>query len=129
MEGFARDGTIISTREVLNELKRGSPNLAVDGWVEANKSIFMTPGVAELQFVRTILQTKTFSESIGQKQILAGTPVADPFVIAAAKNRGAIVVTEEKDKPNSPKIPTICKHFNIQCINLEQFMQSQGWNY
>jgi hypothetical protein len=38
-------------------------------------------------------------------------------------------VTEEKLKPNAAKIPNVCAHFQIPCINLERFMRDQNWSF
>ena len=98
-------------------------------WAKDNKHIFTTPAVAELQFVAQILQIKHFQSLIGEQQRLKGTPVADPFLIACAKINGGTVVTEEQMKQNAAKIPNVCQHFNVPCINLEGFMQKQEWKF
>ncbi len=86
----------------------------------------------------TIFQNKHFQSLIGEQQRLKGNPVADPFVIACAKARNATVVTEEgwtrtgaplTPKPNAAKIPNVCKHFHVPCVDLEAFMQEQGWKF
>ncbi len=97
--------------------------------------MFRTPNAAELQFVAQIFKIPHFSGLIGKKQQLRGTPVADPFVIACARIHQGSVVTEEgwlrpgnalTPKPNAAKIPNVCDHFDIPCINLEAFMHQQG---
>lgn len=129
---------ILSTREVFNELERQAVSAEVLRWAKQNKSMFSTPSAAELQFVATIFQIKHFQALIGVQQRLKGTPVADPFVIACAKIRTGTVVTEEgwlrsgislTPKPNAAKIPNVCAHFKVPCINLEEFMQQQGWAF
>lgn len=129
LDSFIENGSIISTREVLNELKRGVANPVIDAWIDKNKHIFQMPTHDELIFVREILAHKSFTSSIGQKQTMAGTPVADPFIIALAKIKNGIVVTEEKPKENSAKIPTICNHYNIRYMDLEEFLNSQNLKY
>ena len=64
-------------------------------------------------------------------ETLHGTPVADPFVIACAKIRQGTVVTEERLKPHAAKIPNVCQHpgVSVPCIDLEDFMQKQGWSF
>lgn len=119
--------TLISTREVWNELERQNISDDVLAWAKYNKHIFTTPASAELQFVAQILQIKHFQSLIGEQQRLKGTPVADPFIIACAKINGGTVVTEEQIKPHAAKIPNVCQHFNVPCIDLEKFMQQQGW--
>jgi len=129
LNAFAENGSIISTREVQNELKRGAANPIIDAWIEKNKHIFIIPTQDELLFVREILAHKAFKSSIGTKQTMAGSPVADPFIVALAKIKNGTVVTEEKYKANSGKIPTICAHFKIQCLNLEEFFQAHNFKY
>lgn len=32
-------------------------------------------------------------------------------------------------QPNAAKIPNVCAHFKIPCIDLEEFMHRQGWTF
>ncbi|MFH1068970.1 MAG: DUF4411 family protein, partial [Candidatus Glassbacteria bacterium] len=66
---------------------------------------------------------------IRNKERLSGKPVADPFVIAKAKINNCIVVTNEHFKPNAATIPNVCHHFRVKCMNLEAFMESEGWTF
>jgi Domain of unknown function (DUF4411) len=91
--------------------------------------VFTTPTAEETEFVGRILAVPHFQQLIGTKARLTGTPVADPFVIACAAVRDGTVVTEEKTKPNSAKIPNVCEHFAISCLNLEKFMRAVGWSF
>ena len=120
---------LISTREVWNEIGRQNVSADVLAWAKQNKQIFTTPSAAELQFVAQIFQIKHFQSLIGEQQRLKGTPVADPFIIACAKIKGGTVVTEEQLKPQAAKIPNVCAHFNVPCIDLEKFMQQQAWAF
>jgi len=138
LEILAQAGTIISTREVFNELERQAITAEVQKWVKDHKSLFTTPSASELQFVSEIFKIKHFQGLIGAQQRLKGMPVADPFVIACAKRHNATVVTEEGwkrpsppliPKPDAAKIPNVCAHFRIQCIDLEEFMHQQGWTF
>ncbi len=129
LDGLVQQQNLISTREVWNELERQNVSTEVLAWAKQNKRMFTTPNAAELQFVAQIFQITHFQNLIGEQQRLKGTPVADPFVIACAKIKGGMVVTEEQLKPNAAKIPNVCAHFNVPCINLEKFMQQQGWAF
>ena len=122
-------GELVSTREVWHEIERGDVDAHTNAWLKARKSLFTTPTAQELRFVAEIFKVAHFQALIGEKQRLAGTPVADPFVIACAKLKGATVVTEERLKPHAAKIPNVCLHFNVPCIDLEEFMQKQGWSF
>ena len=129
LDGLVASGNIISTREVWNELQRGAPHPHTHPWFKANQHIFAVPQADELRFVGQIFAVPHFRALIGTKQQLNGTPVADPFVIALAYAKKGTVVTEEVLKPNAAKIPNVCDHFKIPCINLEQFMQGQSWSF
>lgn len=129
LDGLVQQQNLISTREVWNELGRQNVSADVLAWAKQNKQIFTTPNAAELQFVAQIFQIQHFQSLIGEQQRLKGMPVADPFVIACAKIKGGTVVTEEQLKPNAAKIPNVCAHFNVPCIDLEKFMQQQGWAF
>lgn len=129
---------LLSTREVFNELERQAVSEEVMKWVKANKELFITPTGSELLFVAEIFKIKHFQGLIGAQQRLKGMPVADPFVIACAQINGGTVVTEEgwqrggkplKLKPHAAKIPNVCAHFKIPCIDLEEFMHQQGWAF
>ena len=129
LDSLVASGSIISTREVWNELQRGAPHPHTQPWFKSNQQIFTVPQADELRFVAQIFAIPHFQTLIGTKQQLNGTPVADPFVIALANVKRGTVITEEVFKPNSAKIPNVCAHFNIPCMNLEKFMQIQGWSF
>jgi hypothetical protein len=129
LDALVLSGHLISTREVWNEIERGDVDAHTNQWLKQRKQIFTTPTGPELQFVAQIFQTPHFQALIGEKQRLMGTPVADPFVIACAKVRGGTVVTEERLKPQAAKIPNVCQHFSVPCMDLETFMQQQGWSF
>lgn len=138
LNALADHGELISTREVFNELERQAVSAEVLKWAKEHKPLFGTPTNAELQFVADIFKVKHFQALIGAQQRLKGMPVADPFVIACARAHNATVVTEEGwqhsgtqlvPKPNAAKIPNVCVHFGIPCVNLEEFMHQQGWTF
>jgi hypothetical protein len=138
LDEIAQAGNLISTKEVFNELERQDVSSEVFTWVKQNKKLFTTPKAEELRFVAQILQIKHFQGLIGAKQQLKGMPVADPFVIACAyANKGTVVTEEGWDhsvlsltpKKNAAKIPNVCEHFKIPCVNLEEFMHQQEWTF
>ncbi len=119
---------IISVKEVSRELGGQDDPLAY--WVKDNKQIFKEPTQNEMIFIRNIFQVSHFQGLVRKQEHLQGKPVADPFVIAKANSvQDGCVVTTEKYKENAPKIPNVCKHFNILCITLEQFMKQENWKF
>ncbi len=121
-------GEITSTREVLRELNDGPQHHVLD-WCNQNKAIFAAPDGRETGFIPTIFTVPHFRQLIGQKQMLRGTPVADPFIIARAAALGGSVVSEESPKPGKPNIPAVCQHFGIRCMKLGDFMRAKRWTF
>jgi len=119
---------IVSTREVGREIEDQEDDL--QAWMKANPSVFATPTAAEGAFVAQIYQVAHFRANIEQRKFLKGGKNADPFVIARCStlDEGA-VVTLERMKANAAKIPNICAHFGIVCMDLEQFMKAEGWSF
>lgn len=58
---------------------------------------------------------------------------ADPWLIAHAMSRDGSVVTLEAKAPDTSlkvKIPNVCSHFNVTCMNTYQMLRELGvtWN-
>lgn len=125
IDRLIRQGEIISTTEVYRELqKRDDDAKAI---ADKYKTIFKRPTLEEQQIVKEIL--RNHKELIKFKNITSGLPVADPFVIALAKCNGSTLITSELYKANSHNIPNICRDYNIECINLKEFFQKEGWKF
>jgi hypothetical protein len=53
---------------------------------------------------------------------------ADPFVIAVAMQRSAVVVTGEKPgSMQNPKIPYVCKARSVPCTNFLGLVKREKW--
>ncbi len=126
LDGAVSQGTVISVKEVRKELEFQASDW-LKTWIKNNNNMFASPNQLESQYVAEIFAIPHFRALVGEKQILKGQPVADPFLVAAARARGAVVVTEEALKPNAAKIPNVCIHFNVKCTNLQGFMKDMGW--
>ncbi len=99
-------------------------------WSKKHSYFFLKPDEYEDNFMSHIFTKKPhFRGLVKNKNILSGKPVADPFVIAKAKALKGCVVTEEKYKENSAKIPNVCEYFNISCTNLKGFMKKEKWKF
>lgn len=73
------------------------------------------------------------------KSILAAHPLlvkqsksrfaADPFVIATARVKSLVVLTEEtpSNSDNRPKIPDVCRAMSIECVNLITLIRREKW--
>ncbi|MHA1344290.1 MAG: PIN domain-containing protein [Promethearchaeota archaeon] len=120
---------LISVREVRREIEEKPPGDKLEEWISKNTDFFENPTVAELNFIKKIYSISHFQQNMGKRKQLKGGAFADPFIIAKAKINNAIVVTLEKYKENAAKIPNICKRFNVECINLEEFLNKENWKF
>lgn len=119
------EGRFTSTREALRELEDigGEP---LD-WATTNQSLFTTPDANEGAFVASIYAVEHFQANIERQKVLQGGRNADPFLIARAAAIKGTVVTMEQLKPNAAKIPNICQHFEVPCVDLRGFMEKEDW--
>ncbi|MFN4281435.1 MAG: PIN domain-containing protein [Alphaproteobacteria bacterium] len=122
------EGHIVSTREVLREVRDGAVE-SLRLWAVDKQELFFTPTAAEAAFIAGIYGVAHFQQNIEQKKLLKGGRNADPFVIAKAATEGRAVVTMELFKQNGVKIPNICGHFGVPCLTLEAFMEQEGWAF
>jgi len=121
------DEFLISVREVMFELREKYDINAIDQFTKYNPVFFSEPTFDELGFITRIYSVSHFRQNLEKKKLLKGGSFADPFIIAKAYVVNGTVVTEEKYKDNAAKIPNICKHFGIKCVNFEGFMQDIDW--
>jgi len=118
------DGTIISSREVYDELAVGGDDL--EKWAKRRKECFLQSDIPVQQDVRAILVTHRGLVEGGKKK-----NSADPFVIALAKQQSCKVVTEEAPSHSeiSPKIPDVCQAYNIECIDFIGFAREEKFTF
>lgn len=125
-DAMRQSGTLVSVREVSNEVDGAADRLS--DWVKSNKTFFHQPTANELQIVTDIFRVRHFQSLIRQQERLKGKPVADPFVIAKAGSiENGCVLTEEKFRLNAATVPNVCDHFDIDHMNLEEFMHWQSF--
>ncbi len=129
LDTLVASGRFTSVREAAKELDRVNDSAHVGGWIKTHKHIFASPTSDDLAAVAEVLAVPHFQQLIGTRQRLRGWPVADPFIVARAMHAGGCVVTEEEWKPNAAKIPNVCTHFSVECINLEGLMAREGWRF
>ncbi len=122
---FISDQTIMSVQEVRRELEKKGDSLS--DWAKRHSELFLPPNAEESIFITEIFKVRHFRILIQKKQQYIEGPAADPFIIAKAKISNAYVVTQEKKKDHAAKIPNVCERFGIPCINLEGFMEKEGW--
>ena len=109
--------------EVLQELQVKDDDLAK--WAKQRDGLFVPLEPAVMTGVREVLDA--FPRLVGT---LKRRNRADAFVIALAKLDGLTVVTEERGGTSDrPRIPLICEHFAVPCINTLEFIRETGLTF
>jgi hypothetical protein len=129
IDELVRDGEFFSVREVRREIENNCPFKDIEKWVRANRTIFRKPNSEEMKVVAKIFQFKGFLGLVKRSNILRGLPVADPFVVAAGKVHDGIVITREGYRPGGARIPTVCKKFDVDCIDVKEFLERENLQY
>lgn len=111
-------GEIITSEEVYVELARKDDDL--HAWIQHRKHMLVP--------LDEDIQTRA-GELLGQYPRLVDTlrnrSTADPFVIATALSRGAIVVTGEvaTGRMDKPRIPDVCTVQGVRCMSFLQMIR------
>lgn len=129
INGLVSDGRLWSVREVRRELENNCPFPHIEEWLANNLHVFKKPDAVEMDVVAQIFKIPIFLGLIRRKNILKGLPVADPFVVASAKVHKGTVVTREVLKDNAARIPTVCRHFDVKCMTVEQFLEKEDLKF
>jgi hypothetical protein len=129
IDELADENELISVREVRRELDRNCSSDDMNEWIERYRRIFVIASNEECAIVASIFRNRQYCGLVRRKNILKGLPVADPFIIAAAKTRNGIVVTEESAAIKGARIPAVCDKFNVECTNLEGFLEQQDLKF
>jgi len=121
-------GLIVSSREVLNEL-RANPlpdeDLVLD-WANTRESMFL-----ELDEHQDVMLAQIMAENPKIVKISSNSGFdADPMLIALAMSKGWKIVTNEKRNGASggkPHIPDVCDSYAVECINLIDLFEEKRW--
>ena len=98
-------------------------------WTESHKGIFVPT-------IEVLAETQAIQDQFtGLRDPRAEYEEADAYVIALAKMRNGIVVTQETSasEKRNPKrthfIPDVCRELGISCISLLGLMRREGWRF
>lgn len=124
IEGMIKAGDLLSPDEVLAELSQKDD--AIYQWAKTNNVMFVPLDEDVQRATQEILDQ--FPRLVGA---MKDRNRADPFVIALAKVKDAIVVTGEKSvgTRDRPRIPIVCDHFGISHRTMLEFIREKGWTF
>jgi hypothetical protein len=115
------EGTVCSPNFVYDELVVYKDQLAV--WIKTRKTkglCVTTDGHIQAEYKKIADHVATNYTRPKSEEFLTG---ADPWVITCALHVGGTVVTQEStSRTKKVRIPTICKEFNVACIDTFQML-------
>ncbi|MDX1919892.1 MAG: DUF4411 family protein [Candidatus Caenarcaniphilales bacterium] len=128
-----QESRVLSSSEVLAELEKRDDS--VYKYAKRNKKIFIRPTVDEIHFVQN--EVMNYSSKIDRNRRtyaevnnieVSNKILADPWVLALAKENKAILVTAETN--NSPYgLKVICEHFKVVYLEMKDMFRSEGWKF
>lgn len=127
---LVEEGKIVATKEVYDELERHAVPELYD-WLQEHKDMFIFD-MPQVQHAQMIINEFYSIYKDGYKPEVNNG--ADPFVVALAMTHNAVVITQERPQDphipaevNVPRIPTVCDNYGIKCVNIEKFIQREGF--
>jgi len=124
LEQMVDSGFVIAPWEVYRELDKVDDELL--DWAKGHKPMF-------IQFDEDLQSTLTSVLSDFQELVNldAMGPDADPYIVALARDNACTVITQEnKAGPGGKaKIPNVCDHYSVNCLNLIEFFREQSWSF
>jgi predicted nucleic acid-binding protein len=117
IETLVDEGVIIASDEVYVEIAKKDDDL--HDWIQARKAMLVAPEEAIQERVAELL-----GKYPRLVDTLKGRSQADPFVIATAIERGAVVVTGElMGTAEKPRIPFVCQAEGVRCITFLEMIR------
>lgn len=124
IDGLIEAGRFFISEEVAEEVKVKDDD--VHAWLLERQDGFVieTDGAVISQVKRILAAYDKLVKEMRNKTR------ADPFVIAVAQLRSAVVVTGEgAGSSNRPTIPFVCGDLGIDCISLPEIVEREGWTF
>ncbi|MBN8786214.1 MAG: DUF4411 family protein [Terrimonas sp.] len=133
MEQHFIDGDFIITNKVVDEIKKGKDELA--SWIQSHLSSKELDCHADASIMTHYASIMSWGNNHAQynslaKQEFSDFENADPFIVATALEKSAVVVSQEVSAPNSQKsikIPDVCKQFNVSHIGTFTLLRRFGF--
>jgi hypothetical protein len=123
LEALIEAGRLVASEMVREEIEVKSDGLFA--WSKAHGNLFVPVDEAQDEEVRAVV--RAYRRLVEERK---GRNRADPFVIALAKLRGIVCVTEEQfgDETNV-RIPFVCARLGVECTDLVGLMTREGWRF
>lgn len=93
------------------------------------EDFFIDASEVDIQVMYTEMSTWIINQPFGPEHIAKFLKGADLWIVAAARVKGATVVTQEKAagiRAKKIKIPDICGHFGVKCLTTFDLLKELG---
>ena len=124
------ENKLVLLDKVKEEIYQGSDELA--DWLQQNEQAFVQKDMndnlvvaAYGQVIQSVMDNDIYME-VAKSDFAS---VADSWICAHALSKGYVIVTQETFDQNCRrrvKIPNVCKEFDMEYINLIQFLRELG---
>ncbi|MCC6222493.1 MAG: DUF4411 family protein [Thermoleophilia bacterium] len=124
LDSLIRENRLWASGEVIRELAAKDDD--VFGWAKQRLQL-----IVELDEDVQAATSEILAVFQTMVDTMKGRSRADPFVIAVARVRGCTVVTGEKNTGtrDRPRIPLVCQHFGVPCIDLLGLIRAERWRF
>ena len=127
VDSMVSTSSLYSPRAVYDELAEGNDYLAE--WIKKRKNSGMFADPDEETQIRFKNVANYVSSNYADPHVATFLSGADPWVISQALADNSVVVTKETAvnlNSKKVKIPNICHHFGVSCINTYTMLRESG---